>query len=297
MNTYGTLKFSNEKSESSYDRNRSSYERNIFVNSMNLEVKPPTQLEHSHTYKSFCDGEYDLMNQFENGAVKLYQDSLQKLLQEYKLEIELYQEKINTKLSSKNNKFSDIMTIFVKHKNRLQVLYQILKRILLWYWQRKTKRQVFVELKIYGERRAFLRRMNTYCKNLYKRRLLRKTLKKWTVFKNEEITTKYEESYSIKLAGEMELLKQEYGQIIVNLQILLQKKVQERDEEIKASEELFARYANVQDLRKTDHFQGSGQRNLWVENCAKVHTVTKNDKARIDTSWQNYFDTYSNVMY
>ena len=66
---------------------QSNYERQLYVNAGSIEVKTPISVEHSHAYKYFCDGEYDIMVGFEQGATRLYQESLQKLLQEYKLEV------------------------------------------------------------------------------------------------------------------------------------------------------------------------------------------------------------------
>ena len=76
--------------QSTYEKqsvDQSHYERQLFVNARSIEVKAPVSVEHSHTYKYFCDGEYDIMVGFEQGATRLYQESLQKLLQEYKLEV------------------------------------------------------------------------------------------------------------------------------------------------------------------------------------------------------------------
>ena len=66
---------------------QSNYERQLFVNTSNIEVRTPTSVEHSHAYKYFCDGQYDIMVGFEQENIRIYQQSLEKLLQEYKLEV------------------------------------------------------------------------------------------------------------------------------------------------------------------------------------------------------------------
>ena len=82
-------------------------------------------------------------------------------------QIELYQEKLNINISLKNGKFRDVLTIFTKHKKRLQVLFLILKTILFWFWERKLKNKIFIRLKIYGEKRIFLRRVTNKPSILY----------------------------------------------------------------------------------------------------------------------------------
>ena len=50
--------------------------------------------------------------------------------------------------------------------------------------------------------------MNIYCNNLYKRRLLRKMVKNWSAFFTQEKKAKFTHYFSMKLIGDMELLKQ-----------------------------------------------------------------------------------------
>ena len=62
---------------------QSNYKRQPLINTSNIEVRTPTSVENSHAYKYFCDGQYDIMVGFEQGNIRIYQQSLEKLLEEY----------------------------------------------------------------------------------------------------------------------------------------------------------------------------------------------------------------------